>query len=68
MPTWMFRSKESEAARQATLREQRQSKGNCIRCGFMLDRTSKQLCTIHLVQERRYQLTRYHAGKRKATP
>jgi hypothetical protein len=60
MPTWMNRSHESEAARQAAARERRQSAGNCIKCGFKRDPKSRQLCTKHLVEQR----MRYPAKKR----
>lgn len=65
MPTWMNRSKESEAARIAASREKRKATGACIRCGLRCDPTSVQLCAVHLKQQRAYQLARYHAGKRK---
>lgn len=64
MPTWMNRSKESEAARRADACRARQEAGNCIRCGFKRDPASKQLCAKHLKSERTYQLKRYHDGKR----
>lgn len=51
-PTWMHRTKESEAARQAEARARRQAHGNCIRCGLARDRRSQQLCTRHLLQQR----------------
>lgn len=59
MPTWMFRTKDAEAARQAAAREQRQDKGNCIRCGFQRDPKSKQLCTKHLLEQRAEARVRY---------
>jgi len=52
MPTWMSRSKESEAARIAAQREQRQRNGNCIRCGLARDLNSTQLCPRHLMAQR----------------
>ena len=52
MPTWMYRSKESEAARQAAARERRQSRGDCIRCGLACDPNSVQLCPKHLLAQR----------------
>lgn len=58
-PTWMNRSKESEAARQAAAREQRQEHGNCIRCGLTRDPESKQLCTKHLLEQRAAARKRY---------
>jgi hypothetical protein len=57
MPTWMNRTKEAEAARQAAARERRQKAGNCIRCGIARDPNSKQLCTKHLEQQRDTQIT-----------
>lgn len=63
MPTWMNRSKESEAARQSGARARRQSNGNCIKCGLRRDRNSQQLCTRHLEEQRVYQLARYYARK-----
>lgn len=63
MPTWMFRTKEAEAARIAAQREQRQLKGLCIRCGFTWDPGSRQLCTRHLQLQREAQ-QRLKAGRR----
>lgn len=54
MPSWMNRTKEAEAARMAAQRARRQKAGNCIRCGFMCDAGSTQLCTKHLAQQRTY--------------
>lgn len=59
-PTWMHRTKEAEAARQAAARERRQRAGNCIRCGFACDPNSRQLCTKHLTEQR----MRYPAKKK----
>jgi len=53
MPTWMCRLPEAEAARQAAHRERRQNHGNCIRCGGARDPRSKQLCTKHLLAQRK---------------
>lgn len=60
MPTWMNRTKESEAARQAIAREKRQTAGNCIKCGFKCALHSVQLCERHLAAQRSY------ANKRNA--
>lgn len=60
-PTWMNRTKEAEAARQAEARERRKRNGNCIRCGLRRDPKSKQLCTRHLREQRE----RYPAKKRR---
>lgn len=57
-PTWMNRSKESEAARQAEARERRQEAGNCIRCGFKRSERSTQLCDKHLDAQKLYQRKR----------
>lgn len=59
MPTWMNRSKESEAARQAAARERRQDKGNCIRCGLQRSGESRQLCEQHLLEQRAAARLRY---------
>lgn len=64
MPTWMNRSKESEAARQAEARQRRQAAGNCIKCGLARDPKSVQLCTRHLAQQRDYMNAR-NANKRR---
>lgn len=63
MPTWMNRSKESEAARQAEMRRRRQANGNCIRCGSARDKSSKQLCPKHLEAQRDYQRRRLVAKR-----
>ena len=63
MPTWMNRTKEAEAARTAERYERRKSNGNCIRCGFIRDKESIQLCTKHLEESRRYRLAYYHRRK-----
>ena len=67
MPTWMRRSKEAEAARQAAARERRQLNGNCIRCGFACDPNSTQLCVKHLAGQRAYANAR-NAVKRLKEP
>lgn len=59
MPTWMLRTKEAEAERQASQRERRQRAGNCIRCGFKRDEASKQFCTKHLLEARKAARVRY---------
>lgn len=64
-PTWMYRTKEAEAARIADQRAQRQRNGNCIRCGVKCDANSKQLCTKHLAAQRAYANAR-NARKREA--
>lgn len=61
MPTWMNRSKEAEAARQAEMRERRQQAGNCIKCGIARDPASLQLCSRHLALQREYATARYAA-------
>lgn len=64
MPTWMNRTKEAEAARQAAHRAKRQDSGNCIRCGFKCADGSKQLCERHLALQRQYMNAR-NAKKRE---
>jgi len=63
-PTWMNRSKESEAARMAAHRARRQQRGNCIRCGMPQDPNSQQLCTMHLTVQREYQRKRLGLKRR----
>lgn len=58
MPTWMFRTKEAEAARQAAMRQSRQAAGNCIRCGSKRAPKSRQLCQKHLDEQREAYHTR----------
>lgn len=65
MPTWMNRSKEFEAARQAAHRAKRQEKGNCIKCGLKVAVGSIQLCEHHLQKQRAYANAR-NARKRAA--
>lgn len=61
MPTWMNRTKEAEAERMAAHRERRQKHGNCIRCGLARDPDSQQLCTRHLLEQRKRQRERWQA-------
>lgn len=63
MPTWMNRTKEAEAARQAEQRWKRQEKGNCIRCGLARSKKSQQLCDRHLEMQR---VARNAYNRRKA--
>lgn len=64
-PTWMNRTKEAEAARQAALYARRKAAGNCIRCGFKAADGSVQLCERHLAKQRGYANAR-NAKKRAA--
>ena len=65
-PTWMFRTKEAEAERQATQRARRQDRGCCIRCGLAFDSRSRQLCSRHLIEQRLKQRERFRAAHPKA--
>jgi len=64
MPTWMNRSPEREAARQAAHRARRQEKGLCIRCGDRQAPASRQLCLRHLLAQREQARQRLRAKPR----